>query len=473
MDQLILINLNDNPLAVLESLRFWVSTIKTFTTDNGGGRAPIILVGTRSDEVDKDKIKVKFSEVKKVIQIQNVNCIAINNAAEIDITKSQDHDPEDLKELREMILNCGLGIADEKLPARWIDLNIALDKKRSTGTTMISFEDLQKMDERIDVSLGDDESIKSFLEHFHCRGQLMYFPEDGKSDLILLEPTLLVKFLNKLMRTTESKDVSQAAANHDQSNQDGMVSKEYILQAAKELVPSGHVHKLPGILKRLKIVYEYKANAGDIPFYILPGLLPQFEPGTSESPCEKGPKLKITFSENHLNSGVPIGFFHHLLVAIMTDIEGVNIMEVEQKLQIYKTFACLQYLHIAVLVDISWERDVIYVHINSFASDVQLKDKGLDGFVRNIEKCIRTTMDIYRHTNAAYFLGVECPQHQDCYLDMKKLRESGKDMCKNRHLVVEGTVLPAGKATTTSLEHEVTIQDIKHDVNLIVDQVSL
>ena len=56
---------------------------------------------------------------------------------------------------------------------------------------------------------------------------------------------------------------------------------------------------------------------------------------------------------------------------------------------------------------------------------------------------------------------------------MKKLRESGKDMCKNRHLVVEGTVLPAGKATTTSLEHEVTIQDIKHDVNLIVDQVSL
>ena len=104
----------------LESLRFWVSTIKTFTTDNGGGRAPIILVGTRSDEVDKDKIKVKFSEVKKVIQIQNVNCIAINNAAEIDITKSQDHDPEDLKELREMILNCGLGIADEKLPARWM-----------------------------------------------------------------------------------------------------------------------------------------------------------------------------------------------------------------------------------------------------------------------------------------------------------------------------------------------------------------
>ena len=458
----------------LDSLRFWTSTIKTFTSDNGRGRAPIILVGTHADMVDESEAKKQFKEVKTCIQIQNINCIAINNAIETE----HHHDPEDLEELREMILNCGLGIADEKVPARWIDLNIALDNQRWKGTALMSFADLKKLDETLDVALADDESIKSFLEHLHCRGQLMYFPEDGKSDLILLEPNILVKFLNRLMRTIESKDVDQSTCNNDWINIDGMASNEYIVNVAKEIVPVDeieHVHKLPGILKRLKIVYECSTNEDDEPIYILPGLLPQFEPepGTCEQPIEKGPKLKLAFSQSRLDSAVPLGFYHHFLVAILTDLDGATLVEHENKLQIFRTHACVQYRDTAVVIDLFWENDAIFIHINNFSEDVQLTDIGLDDLVKRIETCVRTTMDIYRHTNAAHFLGVECPQHQDCYLDLKKLRQSGKAMCKKRHTVNECAVLPTVNATQCTGEntHEVTIQDLSKDVKLRVAQV--
>lgn len=427
---------------------FWSSSIKAFTADYSGGRAPIILVGTHADMVDDQTAKDRFNEARAIIQMDLITCIKINNAIKMDLGKDQENDPEDLKELRKMILNCGLGIADEKVPARWIDLQNALEKERQGSEKLVSFSRLQTLNKSMDVPLENEEDLRRFLEHLHTRGQLLYFPENLPTDFIILDPSLLIQFLNKIMRTSDNKYTNREARIVDKSNQDGMVSKEFILEAAQVLLQDRqekYSEQLVTMLQRLKITYQYRLKQNADPIFIFPSLLPDYKNEETLAPKEKGPKLKISCTHQGLDVPVPVGFYHHLLVTILTEVDGVNLLDVENKPQIFKTHACFQYLSSAVLIDIYWENSAIYVHINNYSSKKNLTDIKLDVLIRNVERSIKLTMDIYRQTKVTFFLGIECPEHKNCFLSVAKLRNDDEDFCCKRHHVSTSDLIPKGK----------------------------
>lgn len=66
---------------VLESLIFWISSIKAFATDGKGGSAPILIVGTHIDtlkeeaklrDIDIDHlIDEKFNKIREVLKMSD------------------------------------------------------------------------------------------------------------------------------------------------------------------------------------------------------------------------------------------------------------------------------------------------------------------------------------------------------------------------------------------------------------------
>lgn len=458
---------------------FWASSIKTFTSDTNGGRAPIILVGTHGDLVDDQTAEQKFNEARKIIGMELVNCIKINNTVEADFSKSQNEDPNDLQELRRLVLNCGLGIADESVPARWIDLQNALGEKRRQGSKIISFTTLQDINKTMDIPVEHEESLHNFLEHLHCRGQLLYFPTKTQADLsnniIILEPNVLVELFNKIMRTADSKCVFQSPTIIDKSNRNGIVSWDFLKECALTLLEGDEQNSASELLKmleHLKIIYLLPIQTE----CILPSLLPDRTDRITEEPRERGPKLKIAFKVNQVDRStvpVPVGFYNHLVVSMLTEIEGISLFEEEDTPQIYKTHACLQYSQTeAILTDVYWKEYAVFVHVNNYSTDKSLAETDLNSFIIDIEKVIKLTLDIYRQSNICHFLGIECYEHEDTFLSVEKLRRDGKAMCSKRHMVTDGIWSPTKESPeNVSGNHEVTTNDLNKELKLNIKQV--
>lgn len=437
--------------------------MKTFTADDNGARAPVILVGTHSDQVDDNEIKNKFQTARKIFEMESVACISINNAAPMDIAKTQNDDPEDLKALRKHVLYCGLGICDEQVPARWIDLQCKVDHLRQDGTRVMSFKDIQDLNSAMDFPLQYPESIENFLDHLHCRGQILFYPEKTADNIILLDPSILVDFLNSILRTTGQCAASKAIAVEDPGNKNGIVSEEYMIKATDSVISSNTslLSKcLIQMLIRLKIIYAYIAENDNRQLYILPSLLPDHEEESTVPSIETGPKLKITFKVSGIDAPIPVGFYQHLLVTVLTDINDISVLNLENIPQIFKTFATFEYVYEDVLVDIYWKNSAIFIHVNNYGHDVKLASVTLNTFIENLEKAVQTTADIYRQSRIKYDLCIECPEHQDCYVSVNKLREKGKDRCKKRHFLTDEVLLEPPVRTLSETGHELTVSDI-------------
>ena len=413
---------------------FWGTSIQTFALGKNGGRAPIILVGTRADKVNDDIVRRKFDEARTIIDM-DVHGIAINNASKIQLGLGCNYDPKDLQELRRMVLNCGLGIADESVPAPWIGLENAIEQESGQLKT---FKDIQELNASMVCPLQNEHSLRIFLEHMHSRGQLLYFPENTPDDLIILDPNLLIVFLNTLMRTFVHEQRSYGLALVDKKNRDGMVSKAYMMEAAEHALSTADPQNATQLLRmiiRLKIAFPYKHNRGRNPIYILPNMLPDHKDIECADAVEKGPKLQIRFHASCVTSWIPLGFYHQVLLAILSDVQNVSLSTIQGLPQIFKTKACLQYFNKFVLIDISWDNNTIYVDINNYSTHVSLSDLGVHEFILGLERALKTTREMYRNEENKMFLGIECPQHRNCFLDVQKIRTDGEEMCERRHCV--------------------------------------
>jgi len=413
---------------VAESLQFWASSIKTFTSDENGGRAPIILVGTHGDMVDNATAKARFTEAKEIIGLDMVIWVKVNN------TKSDD---EDIIELRNAILEVGLGIADELVPARWMELEDAINKEKQ-NKDVLHFQDLKHINATMDFQVQDEDGLKAFLEHGHCRGRWMYFPgdeDDDDMDLIILKPVPLVKFLNSLMRSSLVSE--QNTVNIDTSNANGIVEKEFLNTAATILLKKENIdadiERLTHVLMKLKIIIKYKYEETNKIVYIMPSLLPiQPRPLSQSPPREQVPKLKIAFEGNFL----PLGFFHLFMVALVTDVADVQISTVENNPQIFGLHGNLYLKHETILVDIYWERSSIIIDIQNYSKKHSLKDMKIDRLIDDIDSVIQNTLDVYRQNAVNYTMSLKCPtctDDKDNYLSLRKLLQKDEVMCAARH----------------------------------------
>lgn len=422
-------------LLLSESLIFWSSSVKAFTGNQDGGRAPVILVGTHGDKVDDQTAEKKFREARKIMNMDLINCIRIDNTITMNVKNvNSDEDPEDLKELRELILNCGLGIADEKVPARWIDLLNTIGQEEVQKKGIMNMDDMERLNRKMDQPLQEKESIQNFLEHMHCRGELLYYPE---CDLIILNLNLIVEFLNTTMRTPDQNKIHQKAVVEDTHNQGGMVSEAFLMSAAESLLTDDLARRAKSLvdtLTHLKIAHEYKVEEHNA-FYILPSLLGDKNEEADNEPSRNGMRLKVTFQADGSKLLVPVGFYHNFVITLLTDVGDLYLQKVENILQIFRKYACLYYKDFKTLTDIYWKSAAIYIEISSSSDEINLEVEDQEMLVGAIEKALKKTLGIYRHKNIGHFLGIECPKHRNNFLDVSVLRKKGEDLCEKRHIV--------------------------------------
>ncbi|XP_052819911.1 uncharacterized protein LOC128245722 [Mya arenaria] len=411
---------------VKESLQFWTSSISAFTSDESNGRAPIVLVGTHGDKISDEDAQKKFKEVRAAINMERVECLKIDN------TLNAEYSPSDLEDLRNTLLELGLGISDEWVPAKWLDLEDALHQQKVGGKHVLNFEELQKINRDIDFPLENDECLKSFLDHLHCRGQLMYFPENLPHDLVILNPVVLAKFLNALMRFDHAE--KQKTTNVDATNMNGIVSEEFISQTAgilfeKEKIVA-NVEALKKMLINLKIMLSFTQEELGGTKYILPSLLSDKAPITSSKPPkEKAPKIKIGFQKSFL----PPGFYHLLLVSLVTEVDDVSVSTVEDHPQLYCLGASLYLKYETVLIEIYWENSNIFIELNNYSIMRSLRDMKVETFVENVELAVQKTLAIYRQSSVGYIVSIECPDHRDVFVSLAKLRAKDEVMCPGMH----------------------------------------
>ncbi|XP_052760022.1 uncharacterized protein LOC128202891 [Mya arenaria] len=411
---------------VKESLQFWASSIKAYTKDVQGGRAPLILVGTHADKVTDEKIiEERFRQARDAMGFETIEWMKINNTIEIKHDGSQDDDPEDLKQLRNTVLELGLGIADEEVDAQWIDLENELYNKKMTGAMVITFQELKELDKTMDRPMQDDKNLKLFLEHLHCRGQVLYFPVKSGTELIILEPSALANLLNSLLRAMHGK---QSVSNLDAESHQGIVSKEFIDKKMTELLsknPSSG-NALVAMLENLKIMMRYDRPQNQV-MYIIPSLLPAHETtriGSRAYRSERVVNLEIKFKK----SNVPHGFYHLFIVSLITGMPGIEIFKKGNDIQLYNLYTMLE-LETGI-VELFWEGSGIYVAIDcEEEEDMQKGNADITTLVDGITKAVKDTLLIYRQNGINFYVGVECPQHKGLYIDINKLRESGRAKC--------------------------------------------
>ncbi|XP_060553653.1 uncharacterized protein LOC132714750 [Ruditapes philippinarum] len=415
--------------SVAESLMFWISSIKAFTSDIKGGRAPVLVVGTYIDKVklkavkknrDPEKIiSQKFDEVREILKMSEIECIAINNA---------DPDTSDLVALKNRILELGLGVIDEEIPAQWIDLEHRIQEQKIRGTAIMTFSDLKVLDEDMDVPMKDNARLEAFLGHQHNRGHLIYFLHDDLRDLIILEPDVLAKFLNNLMRSRDSDDQRGLKQHTSMYNHNGIINRNYVTETAKMMTENvemkDNVDKLLNMLIHLSVIRPYQLENGDERF-LLPCLLPHRSVNQLRIECKKKRNLQVVFPNNHM----PPTFYHILVGGLLDEWNPVQ-RNVDAP-EIYNLYACFQLGRETHQMEIYWKESRIYIDLLNYSTRETLTADKIFKILEIVEKRIEQIFRVYRHTNKNYEIRISCPKHKDSFASVSTLRNDGEAMCYN------------------------------------------
>lgn len=398
-------------------MKFWVSSIKAYTRDKKNGTAPFIIVGTHCDKVKPDCIGKTFGHIRKALKdVSQVEFIAIDN------TRDNETDSH-LETLKNKILDLGLGVIDEEIPAQWINLERALLQTKKSEH-YLTLKDVKKLDAKSDMPINDDDKLLAFLEHEHRRGFLMRFKCGKYDDLIILDPSILANFFNTLLRQNPNTKIQSSFSNYD-----GIVLKTFVRDVAVKQFGKHTeiVEAVLAILEHLYIVHEFGNDR-----YILPCLLPTEESQLDKSiSYEKFPALRLSFK----NAFIPPSFFHLLLSAMNDDLK---VRCKGDKPVLYNLFASFEYKEETRRLNINWQDCKIYFVLKNYSKRKSIRDEDCstwEGMVKMIEEKIKKILSIYRQENVLYYFEIECPQHEGKFLNLS-VCYNGEAMCPEDHAVV-------------------------------------
>ncbi|KAL4222704.1 hypothetical protein ACF0H5_018745 [Mactra antiquata] len=450
--------------SVAESISFWMSSIKAYTTDSKGGTSPIMVVGTHKDKLEPpqnctidEMIRTKFHEIQDILKMTDVECIAIDN------TKP---DPDDLQAIRDRVLELGLGVIDEKIPAQWIELERkVLEQKMDKGKYIITFDELKDLDKGNDMPMKDDDRLEAFLGHQHCRGQLIHFPHEDLKNVIILYPDVLATFLNSLMRDKEIMN----RMGKGSYNRDGVINQMYIDKALDELKISEFQKMrkfLTDMLIHLNIIHGFQSHSDKVQ-YILPCLLPCRSKG-NEMETEETKIFRIVFPNNTM----PSAFFYILLSGLLKRWKLLECKDGEPEL--YNFYACFYLEVTTVHMEVYWSQSYITVCIKNFSRKKTWTDIDLAKIVDTFTECITNIMQVYRHIGTHHVIKVQCPKHKESFVSLQQLRVDGEAMCFSKsHSVTLEEVLnleqcekdkyPIIKDNPTTLHLSRLAMDLKRD----------
>lgn len=389
----------------------------------------VIIVGTHLDKLrenaskdeetnEENEIKKRFDMVKEILRMSEVECIAIDN------TKSDD---EDMHVLRNRILELGLGVIDEEIPAQWIDLDRLVAERTQSGNVLMSFADLCLLHDSMDEPMRYHTRLKAFLGHQHNRGHLIYYLQDGLEDLIILEPDVLAMFLNNLMRGPDKKERTNMSQQVTCYNHNGLINENYVIEATKQMsdYPGlvDNAHKLLNMLVHLSVIHPYKLDMNVMKF-LVPCLLPHRATEQRASTyAMQTHRFQIVFLNNHM----PPPFYHILVGGLLNEWKLIE-QEIG-KPEIYHLFACFLLDWETQQMEIYWKDSCVYIHIKNYSAKNELQNSRVFEILEIIKTKIVKIFLVYRHTNTTFEIKVQCPEHEDTYVSIATLKKQREAMC--------------------------------------------
>ncbi|XP_078583877.1 uncharacterized protein LOC144866390 [Branchiostoma floridae x Branchiostoma japonicum] len=170
---------------------------------------PVIVVGTRKDQVQQTQIDEFFSNLEEHFSGKAIDCLVHDRYFAIDNTKRDPEDPE-LSELRDCILK----IAQQQnhmgrtIPIRWLELKSKLMVMEKQGRKYCSLQEVMEATDSSDLPEGvtPEENAATILRFFHLCGDILFFNSPELRNFVVLDPQWFVDVQKTIITIPQFRD---------------------------------------------------------------------------------------------------------------------------------------------------------------------------------------------------------------------------------------------------------------------------
>ena len=262
----------------------------------------------------KKKADTYFNKIRAMF---HGSSLQYNIAKETFILDNTVNDPA-IEEMKEVILQTCTDMPywGEKVPAKWVELEQALEDRRREGKTHITMKEFRYIDARLARPIADEDQLQLFLKVQHENGTLVYFGDTPKlRDIVVLSPQWIIHAFRYLVGAKDfSAKYGELQARWEEFSETGrleieLAEKIWIQDTENRFYENFDVllmllEKLD-IIARAKVINTDGHTTESLKFYYVPCLLTE-RPSqelfkTSNKPDRVStPLLVFTFRNNFL-----------------------------------------------------------------------------------------------------------------------------------------------------------------------------
>ncbi|CAC5355479.1 unnamed protein product [Mytilus coruscus] len=380
---------------------FWFDSIHCLCLDQSPDKLcpPVIMVCTGMDKCLDQEVKKRekdyednflhtFGRQEKVRHRRGIHFISNKNPSEGEIERLKKHISNIAKEMKYFA---------EKLPARWIKLENALNVLKDMTRTICSWNNIKRLAD--DNSIPVEELIL-FLKYQHKIGNIIFF--EDKRDSIILQPNWLVKCFRCLV-CDDNKQHGGSALDTEMCNlkQEGRLSEKLInalFDKESDLNFGKYKDHILDVMGKFDIILEQECIDTNKKSYYMPCMIKQ------SSALEDVIKNNLNFKDPHRSAWLtlefkflPIAYFNHILVNYIRNNRVYTSKSGHPVIYTGKTIVHLDETFYNLLI-ICFSKNAISLQIYSAEHqiDIDANDKTYALILRNlcseIEKLERTLM---------------------------------------------------------------------------------
>ncbi|XP_062586675.1 uncharacterized protein LOC134248280 [Saccostrea cucullata] len=287
-------------------LEFWMKSIHQYSSD----KAPVILVGTHSENKTEKEKELFFREVWKTLDMKKKSLqkhIDVKRRFEVGF-----HDNEGIEKLKLSIADvvCRLDQWGEELPQSWAMFETFFREKKIHK--ILSRGDLVSFNETLPegIKLQNTEDMSAMLQFFHDIREIIHFSQQFLNESIILDVQWFADaFKNVITDKNHAKeDLFEFASEWDKFNETGELD-ETLLSAIWIMNNNGYIEHKEDILMYMEKL-GLLAKIGDKKLFVPCMNKLQF-PADCFSLYPASSILCYTFDV------LPAGIFHRLVATCM------------------------------------------------------------------------------------------------------------------------------------------------------------
>ncbi|XP_066264218.1 probable serine/threonine-protein kinase pats1 [Branchiostoma lanceolatum] len=170
---------------------------------------PVIVVGTRKDQVGKKRIKDFFAKLKHHFRGKAIGKHVHDRYFAIDNTKRDPEDPE-LSDLRDCILKIAQqqNHMGRRIPISWLELKSKLMEMEKQGRKYCSLQDVMAATDssRVPEGFTPEENAVIILRFFHLCGDILFFNTPALRKFVVLDPQWFIDVEKTIITIPQFRD---------------------------------------------------------------------------------------------------------------------------------------------------------------------------------------------------------------------------------------------------------------------------